>query len=186
MQLSENQFYMLKDIDVISKIGSNGGCLPLKDALIYEPRELQALQDNNYVTPVTLMMPCGGEVRGYKLTHKGEWTLYKLEAKYRFDDQNAGIQPHAERQCLTPDQVDILRDIYHFCRLRKSGGMFPSKEVEGFSAEDLEFLYLNGYVLKIQTGSASGKKEKGFILSNKGESVVRSMEGPREQGACYP
>ncbi len=187
MQVTENQFYMLKDIHVLTKVGAKGGCLPLKDALIYDPKELRGLQDNDYVKAVTLMMPCGGEVRGFKLTRKGEWTLRKLEAKYRLDSLDAAIQLHAERHCLTPDQVDILRDIYHFCRLRKSGGIFPRKEAEAACrADDLEFLYLHGYILKIQSGDSSGKKEKGFILSNKGEDVVRDVETPAEQRACSP
>lgn len=182
MQISENQFYMLKDIHLIGKVGSKGGCLPLKDALIYNPQELRELQDHDFIKAVTLMMPCGGEVRGFKLTHKGEWTLRKLEAKYVLDSLDATVQLCAERHCLTPDQVDILRDIYHYCRLRKSGGIFPRKEAEAYSADDLEFLYLQGYILKIQFRNLSDKKEKGFILSNKGDEIVRSVEESVETG----
>ncbi|TVQ96424.1 MAG: hypothetical protein EA399_15915 [Desulfovibrionales bacterium] len=183
MQVTERQFYMLKDIHVITKVGSKGGCLPLKDALIYDPGELKSLQDGDYVKAVTLMMPCGGEIRGFKLTHKGEWALRKLEAQYKLDALDAPTSLNAERQCLTPEQVDTLRDIYHFCRLRKSGGIFPRKEAEAFAADDLEFLYLHGYILKIQSGDTSGRKEKGFILSNKGEDLVRNVEESKDQGA---
>lgn len=182
MQVSENQYYMLKDIHLIGKIGSKGGCLPMKDALIYNPRELRELQDNDFISSVTLMMPCGGEVRGIKLTHKGEWTLRKQEAKYVLDSQAATNQQCAEQHCLTPDQVDILRDIYHFCRLRKSSGIFPRAEAEAYAEDDLEFLYLHGYILKIQFRDFSDKKEKGFILSNKGNEVVRNTEQSVEAG----
>lgn len=184
MRMTENQFYILKDIHMLSKIGGKGGCLPLKDALIYNPDELRGLQKNDYVKAVTLMMPCGGEVRGFTLTRTGEWALRKLEARYRLDSLDAAIQFHAERHCLTPDQVDILRDIHHFCRLRKSGGIFPRKEAEAACrGDDLEFLYLQGYILKIQSSDASGKKEKGYILSNKGEDVVHDVETPAGQDA---
>lgn len=186
MHVTERQYYMLKDIHIMTKVGSRGGCLPLKDALIYDPDELQALQDNGYVKAVTLMMPCGGEIRGFKLTHKGEWTLRKLEAKAKLDSFQASTKELTERHCLTPDQVDILLDIYHLSKLSKSEGIFTRKEAEAYSADDLEFLYLHGYIMKIRVGGFSGKKEKGFILSNQGDALIRRIEESREQGSCFP
>jgi hypothetical protein len=180
MNLRENQFYMLKDIHVLSKAGLSGGCLPMKDALIYNQDDLEDLQEREYVKPVTLMMPCGGQIRGFKLTHRGEWTLRKMEAKAFWDAHENLPQAAVLGECLTPDQVDILLDIYHFCRLTRSGGLLPRREAENFQHDDLEYLYLNGYIMKIQTGQGSGKKEKGFVLSNKGEQVVKLMEEPLE------
>jgi hypothetical protein len=173
MHISENQYYILKDVYVISRLGGSG-CLPQKDALIYSRQELSELLEEDYVNEVTLVKPCGGEIRGLKLTRRGEWLLRKLEAKYAVDMAKPGVSGSVV--CLDPDLMDILWDIYHFCRLKRSGGLFPRKEAESYSQDDLEYLYLHGYILKIQMGTKSGKKEKGFVLSNKGEQVVRTTD----------
>lgn len=171
MHISENQYYILKDIHIISRLGESG-CLPHKDALIYNRQELLELLEGDYVNEVALVKPCGGEIRGLKLTRRGEWLLRKLEANYAVDK----VEPCAvgSAVCLEPDLTDILLDIYHFCRLKKSGGLFPRKEAESYSQDDLEYLYLHGYIFKIQIGTKSGKREKGFVLSNKGEKVIRA------------
>lgn len=180
MHVSDNQYYILKDVHVISRLGGSSGCLPHKDALIYDRQELMELLEGDYVKEVTLMKPCGGEIRGLKLTRRGEWLLRKLEAKYAVDKTEPCDVESAGQVCLGPDLVDILRDMYHFCRLKKSGGIFPHKEAESYLQDDLEFLYLNGYIFKIQLGAKPGKREKGFVLSNKGEAVVRTAEEAAE------
>lgn len=126
------------------------------------------------------MKPCGGEIRGLQLTRRGEWLLRQLEAKDAMHNGESCDVASAGDVCLGPDLVDILRDMYHFCRLKKSGGMLPRKEAECYPQDDLEFLYLNGYIFKIQMGQKPGKRGKGFVLSKKGEDVVRTAEEAAE------
>ncbi len=180
MHVSENQYHMLKDVHLISRLDGFSGCLPHRDALLYDTRELTKLMEAEYVKEVTLEKPCGGEIRGLKLTREGKWLLRRLEGTYAPDKGTSCSVSTREHECLTRDLEDILRDMYHYSRLKKANGLFPRREARSYPQDDLEFLYLNGYLLKIRMSTKPGKKEKGFVLSSKGEQLVRSAEEAEE------
>lgn len=163
MQPSPEHLKILKDIAVFSRVHRYHGMLPRKLAMFYDDAAIEDLLREEHIERVHFNYPCGSESVLLRLTESGQ----RLLAESRDALDAMGESPMEE---LTPQQWNLLSDIYHTSQLRKYGGIMPLGKIEDekLSPKEVNQLYARGYLIRVKAEMGSGKKRKGFLISNKG------------------
>lgn len=159
---------ILRDVAAFSRVKRYRGMMPTRLALYQEQAKVDDLVEAGLVERINATMSCGSEHVLLKLTKEGSEALRSLEA-----DQDAAADPTAPEEAaserrLSEEQEDILNDIYHFSKIKRYGGMTSPDLLEDYDVKSVNNLFARGFVIRVKADLGSGRKRKGFILSEKG------------------
>lgn len=164
MQLNQEHLKVLKDISLFSRVHRYHGMLPRKLALFYDDQTIDDLLHAEYIERVHFKYPCGSNTMLLRLTTAGAAALQADVGAAEMLPDNVVLDE------LTQEQWDVLSDIYHTSQLRRYGGILPLEKVEDerMDPKIINKLYARGFLIRVKAEMGSGKKRKGFIISNKG------------------
>lgn len=164
MQPNQEHLKILKDIFLFSKVHRYHGMLPRKLALFYDEAAIDELLLAEFIERVHFKYPCGSNTMLLRLTPAG------LAALHASQEPTETLPDDIALDELTPAQWDLLSDVYHLSQLRRHGGIMPLEKVEDDKMDPkiINELYARGFLIRVKAEMGSGKKRKGFILSNKG------------------
>ncbi|GAB7079687.1 hypothetical protein [Megalodesulfovibrio paquesii] len=164
MQLQQEHLKILKDISLFARVHRYHGMLPRKLALFYDEAAIDELLEAELIERVHFKYPCGSNTMLLRLTPTGANTLQQQQAS---DDT---LPDNDVLDELTPEQWDVLSDMYHTSQLRRYAGILPLEKIddERLNPKIINVLYARGFIIRVKAEMGSGKKRKGFIISNKG------------------
>lgn len=157
---------ILRAAAAFSTVQRYSGTMPKRQALHYDKTRLAGLEDAGFLERVKLSFSCGKNLEGWRLTGPGRRALAG-------DDAQAA---------LLPEHLRILSDVYHYSRLSQNRGMMPKELARNFDADDLDDLFLHGYLLRIDLKGAI--KAKGWLVSNKGLAALRQASEQAADGCA--
>jgi hypothetical protein len=160
---------ILRDVAAFSKVKRYRGMMPTRLALYQEQAKVDDLVEAGLIERINATMSCGSEHVLLKLTRQGFDTLKELEAA-QDAAQDGPAEPEAagsERR-LSEEQEEILNDIYHFSKIKRFGGMTSPDLLADYDVKNVNNLFARGFVIRVKADLGSGRKRKGFILSEKG------------------
>ncbi len=163
MQLNQEHLKILKDVSVFSRVHRYHGMLPKKLTLFYDENIIDELLHAEYIERVHFNYPCGSNTMLLRLTSTGQTALQENEDALE-------PMPDDIMNELTQEQWDVLSDIYHISQLRRYAGIMPLQAIEDEKLEPkiVNSLYARGFLIRVKAEVGTGKKRKGFLLTNKG------------------
>lgn len=173
MNLSNEHLTVLKDMAVFSKVRRYRGMLPHNVSIFYDEAVINDLVQNEYVERIQVSFSCGSERVLLKPTKKGLDAAEKLRQADTETDKEKKIREL--RALLTEEQFDILNDVHHYSHIRRHNGMMPMEKLEIYDTKSVNELYGQGFIIKVKAEPGTGKKRKGYILSEKGIAVLHSV-----------
>ncbi|WP_029896995.1 hypothetical protein [Desulfohalovibrio reitneri] len=173
--LNKKHLQALQDIYKFSGIRRYHGMLPEKHALLYDPGLLDYLEENSLIEEGTVIARCGSQLRGYRLTDTARRDLRKMGLDLTEEGQIEEIPTDQDFGELTKEQINIIRDIYHFIQIKKFNGIAPKHEVEEYDKRDMKILYDLGYILYIKLKGKAVRYTKGYILTDQAIRLLRAQ-----------
>lgn len=163
MQLNQEHLKILKDVSVFSRVHRYHGMLPRKLTLFYDEDSIDDLLHAEFIERVHFNYPCGSNTILLRLTPSGQKALQENEDALE-------PLPGETLNELTQEQWDVLSDVYHISQLRRYAGIMPLQAVEEEKLDPkiVNHLYARGFLIRVKAEMGSGKKRKGFLLTNKG------------------
>jgi len=156
---------ILKAVGQFGEIAKYHGVMPKKHAVAFDEEQVEELIRGGFLEWVNFTYGCGKEVEGLRLTPKGREALS--------DNAANGLQSSQPPE-LAEEHLLILQDIFHFSRMPRYHRMMPEKKARHYVPVDIEDLVNRGYILKIKVKSQGQKSLSGYVISSKGERVLRS------------
>lgn len=139
------------------------GVMPRKHALAFPETDLSELVDQGLLEWAEFTYGCGKELRGVRITPEG----------MRLLDESAAPAEEADASELAYEHMLILQDVFHFSRMPRYRRMMPAKKAHAYVSSDFEDLLNRGYVLKMKLKVEGERTLKGFVISPKGERVLK-------------
>ncbi|WP_027185136.1 hypothetical protein [Desulfovibrio inopinatus] len=164
MTLTERQMNIVQTVADFDSIDRYQGTLPRKHAFMYDEKDINELVHSDILQWVKLTFPCGKGVKGLRLTSTGRKFL---EGPKRACTSNETLP--------TPSQLDLLCDIVYTCRISLFRGIMPKSMIRQYAENDVEELYLGGFILRIKIRLEDGEKLKGFILTAKANRLLKEL-----------
>lgn len=163
MQLNQEHLKILKDVSVFSKVHRYHGMLPRKLTLFYDEEIIDDLLHAEYIERVHFNYPCGSNTMLLRLTSAGQQAL-------KLNEDVIESMPPEQVEELTQEQWDVLSDVYHISQLREHAGILPLEKVDAMKVDPkiVNHLYARGFLIRVKAEMGTGKKRKGYIISNKG------------------
>lgn len=174
MELDSQHIEILQDIASFSGIERYRGMLPTKLALCHDERKINELMAAGLVERMEMSFACGQETVLLKLTESGEELVDSMAGNgsgvlsLARKPKREPIPKAPECQSISPAQWQIINDIFHFSKIHRFGGLMPSSEAEAFPPRELNQLFAQGFIIRVKSEIGSGRKRKGYILSDKG------------------
>ncbi|GAB7023052.1 hypothetical protein [Salidesulfovibrio brasiliensis] len=168
MKLSSRDLGVLKDIQNYSRIERYHGMLPAKLADVYDEGVIARLVDLELIEEGAILTKCGSNPSGYRLTDDGKAALSDSGFCAR-DSRWAKLtaSEHPDVDSLDEGTLDVLADLYHLSRLRRSGGLVRKEFLEDYDNSSLSALYDLGLVYWVKLKGKKVESGKGYMISDK-------------------
>lgn len=168
MTLTSRELGILKDIQNYSRIERYHGMLPARLADVYDEGAVETLIELGLIEEGAILTKCGSNPSGYRLTDEGWLALSECGCNTR-DSRWAKLaaSEHPDVDSLDEGTLDILADLYHLSRLRRSGGLVRKELLEGYDRSSLSALYDLGLVYWVKLKGKKVESGKGYMISDK-------------------
>lgn len=180
MILTERHLQILKHIQAYANIKRYHGMLPERETVAYDDKVLDYLKECGLVEEGTIITSCGSNPKGYRLAEgaRGELEALGIDftdkgwEKVRNDDNVALDQ-------LDKEHIELLRDVYHLCKVSRFCGVAPCGLLEEYDRTVLRMLYDMGYIFHIKLKGKNVRHGNGYVLSDKAMRLLcqGGMEG---------
>ncbi|GAB6036897.1 hypothetical protein JCM15519_14560 [Fundidesulfovibrio butyratiphilus] len=162
MHLSPQERALLASVSRFETIGRYQGLMPGKHLVTFGQDLTARLERLGLIEEVELTYNCGKTLKAVRLTPQG-----RLEIE---DEQHPqGADDPAE---LTLEHLVLLQDVLHFSHMPRYRFMLPAKKAKIYNQEDLNDLFVRGYLLKLKVSTDDRGAAKGYVISAKGEKVL--------------
>ncbi|WP_018123453.1 hypothetical protein [Desulfovibrio oxyclinae] len=174
MALTDTDIGILRDIQNYARIERYLGMLPAKLASVYSEGALEGLMEAGLVDEGTIFTNCGSNPSGYRLTDEGRAALFNeggQDAGKRWRKLTEAKHPDAEM--LDAETLDVLVDIYHLSKLRRSGGLVRKELLEDYERASLSALYDLGLIFWVKLKGRGVESGKGYIISDRAVRLLK-------------
>ena len=165
MLLTQQHSTILKAVEQFQQIEKYQGVMPRKHACLFRDADVSALVDQGLLDWAKFTFDCGKELKGLRLTVKGQRLLDQQVRHSEMPAQITGTE-------LAYEHLLILEDLHHFCRMPRYRRMMPEKKARHYNPTDFEDLLHRGYILKVRLKADGEQSFKGYVISSKGEHAL--------------
>jgi len=167
MALSDLQMTILNAVGQFSGVAKYHGTMPRKLALAYSDEYISHLVSEGLLELAKFTYDCGKEVKGLRLTPDGQRQLERAS-------RNGASRSVCSE--LAYEHLLILQDVFHFSCMPRYRPMMPAKKAVKYVSSDFDDLLNRGYVLKMKLKIQGERTLKGYVISGKGEQVLRKAK----------